>query len=95
MDQLNALWIIVGIAVLVAGPGGATWMVNRVSMNGIREDVQEIKDDLKEFVKTQSEMNASCLRDRTELRADLRNAREWVGSLSERLERRREPRDGS
>jgi hypothetical protein len=40
---------IIGVLVLALGPGGAAYVGVKLSLNGIREDVHEIKGDVKEL----------------------------------------------
>jgi len=45
MDELHPL---IQLAVLVLGPTGAVWVSVKASLNGMREDVRELKHDMKD-----------------------------------------------
>lgn len=40
---MSNLQIVVGLAVLVLGPGGAAWVAVRVGLNGARQDIRDTK----------------------------------------------------
>ena len=46
MENLSALWIFLGIAILIVGPGGAAWVGSRGAVKILAATVREIKADL-------------------------------------------------
>lgn len=43
MSELTGAQVVLGLLVLVLGPGGAAWVATKVSLNGARQDIREIK----------------------------------------------------
>lgn len=43
MGELSGAQALIGLLVLIAGPGGAAWVAVRVSLNGARQDIRDIK----------------------------------------------------
>lgn len=43
MNGLSDMQVLLGLVLLVAGPGGAAWIAVKVSLNGTRDDVKEIR----------------------------------------------------
>lgn len=41
--DLTGAQALIAVAVLIAGPGGAAWVAVRVSLNGARGDIRDIK----------------------------------------------------
>lgn len=42
-------WILLSIAVLIVGPGGAAWVAVKIGLNSLRDDVAETKDRIRKI----------------------------------------------
>ena len=43
MENLSAGWILLGIVILIAGPGGAAWVGTKVAVNGLSKSVSDLR----------------------------------------------------
>lgn len=60
--NLTGAQAVLAILALVAGPGGAAWVAVRVSLNGARQDIRDIKAGMSEMTKKQSTTDVEVAR---------------------------------
>lgn len=46
MDDLRGIQLLVALLLLVGGPGGAAWIATKISLNGARDDIRDMKQEL-------------------------------------------------
>lgn len=73
MAELSGIQVLVGLAVMIAGPGGAAWVAVRVSLNGARQDIRDIKTSVGQLAEKQGTTSVAVAR-----------LEERVGSLEDR-----------
>lgn len=43
-ENLSGGWILLGIAILIAGPGGAAWVGTKAAVNGLAKSVADLRE---------------------------------------------------
>lgn len=66
-ESLSGVQVVIAILLLVFGPGGATFVGLRLGLNGLRNDVREIKTDVKGLIGSDGEQNERHARTETRL----------------------------
>lgn len=62
MGQLTGVQAVVALLAMVAGPGGAAWIAVKVSLNGARQDIRDIKASVGSLNEKQSATAVSVAR---------------------------------
>jgi len=81
-EAIEVLTLVAGIGGPVLAAGGAFFAV-KFGLNGARQDIGEIKRDVKELADCQHRSEIQV----TELAVGLKDTRQWVGAVEQRLER--------
>lgn len=55
--ELTGSQALVALLAMIAGPGGAAWVAVRVSLNGARQDIKDIKSSVGSLNDKQSRMD--------------------------------------